>query len=714
MAESEVTLVFAALDEPWQGLLLVAGALAAALAAWRWYGPAPPGAWGAAARGCRALACALLVLLLGQPSAQWTTIASSPGGVLLAIDTSASMGRADATGGATRIAIAEQLRQQLLAEAEARRMRLAVHALDAAGSPLSEPPRAHEPSSPLGDAVVALVEQRRPEVLIIASDGRVTSGSSLAAAGERLRGRELRVFALALGSQRLDPELFIDEVLVNREAALDELEPVTVRLSARALPPEPLVVELAVDDETVDRVALEPPAEREQLQALTARLAATLRRRGPAQLAVRARCGQLERQQRLQVTVSERRLTALLLEREPRYELRYLREALKRDSGATVHAYLADPRWRRWGGEGPERLPLTAGELAPYDAIILGDLGAEAFRSSDLAALAAHVRTTGAGLILIPGESGAAASLAHSPLAELLPAELGDSAQLARGYREQRPRRLQRTALAASLGVLDSGGQPWEQLAPLLGAAALQPRPGSEVLATDQDGAALVVARSAGAGRVVLIGVDDCWRWRRGVGDRYLHRFHSQLLRFAAAARRPGSEPWRITVSPRRAAVGEPVVVDVQPAPGLELEAPEELTLRLSGPDDASLVVPAQRRGRGYSARLAAPAPGTWKISPASGLPSARVESGELTVLASDDERRDPRADPEALRAFAAALGGQVFTDPAALLAALPRDLAQSSAVVSQQGLWDTAWAFLLLLALLAAEWTIRRRQRLP
>lgn len=714
MADStSASLVFAALAAPWQGALLVALALAAAAAAWRWYGPQAPGWPGRIARACRAAASGLLVLALGLPAIAWTRQRVQPGTLLLAIDTSASMARADTAEGLPRIALANRLWERLKAEAEARRYRLAVHALDEGAAPLAAPPAASGATSPLGDALIALADAQRPDLLVVASDGRVTAGSSLAAAAERLRHRDLRAYVLITGSERLEPELFLDEVVANREAALDELEPVTVHLSARALA-GPITVELLLDGEAVDRAELAAPEDGEALQALTARLGVTLRRAGPARLLVRARAGGLERTQELAVVARERRLAVLLLDREPRYEMRYLREALKRDRSASVHAYLADPRWRRWGAEGPERLPLSGSDLAAYDAVILGDLGPEAFREADLAALAAHVRRNGAGLVLIPGEYGASAGLAQSPLAELLPARLADAAAIARGYREQRPRRLQRSALAEALGVLDSGGEPWERLAPLLGAAPLEPRPGSEVLASDQEGAALVVARAAGAGRVVLIAVDDTWRWRRGVGDRYLHRFHSQLLRFAAAARRVGSEPWRITVSPRRAAPGETVTIAVQPQPGLELEAPEALALRLSGPDGATLVVPALRHGRGFSARLAAPAPGAWKVAPAEGLPAERVEPGELTVLASDDERRDPRADPAALRAFAAALGGQATADPDALLAALPRDLAQHEVLTAQRGLWDTAGAFLLLLALLASDWAIRRAHRLP
>lgn len=714
---SESALTFARLGEPWQVAVLLFFAVGAAWAAWRWYGPRAPGWQGFAARSCRAAAMALLVLLIGAPALSRTETAVLPGEVVLAVDTSASMARADGNGGRTRSAVAADLAQRLAAEAGPRRMHLTVVAL-AEGAPPVDPAHLRDdgPASPLGDGVLAAALEKRPDVLVVASDGRVTAGTTLAAAAERLRGRDLRLAVLATGGDRLDPELLVDEVAVNREVALDELEPVTVRLSARALPPGPVHVTLAVDDEPLAKADIAPDAAADpsRLQALEARLGATFRKEGQSTVTVRAEAAGIVRTQSLRVTVRERRLGVLLLERQPRFELRYLREALRRDSGATLNAYLADGRWRRWGADGPDRLPLTAQDLQAYDAVILGDLGPDAFRDADLVALANHVRRGAAGLIVIPGEGGGTSLLQHGPLAELLPATLPEPTAIARGYLDQKPRRLMRTPIAESLGLLDSGGTPWAELAPLLGACPMEPRPGAEVLAADQDGAPLVVARAAGAGRVVMVGCDDIWRWRRGAGDRYLHRFHSQLLRYAAAGRRTGAQPWRLTTSPRRAAPGDAVAIDLVPSPGIDVDVPEAASVRLAGPDGAELVVALTRRGKGFAGRIDAPAAGTWTVTTASGPAPAMVESGELLVVPSEDERRDVRADRPALAAFATALGGQVFDDPAKLLAALPEDLGRAESSTAERGLWDTWWMLAAAVALLGLDWAIRRHNRLP
>jgi hypothetical protein len=101
-------------------------------------------------------------------------------------------------------------------------------------------------------------------------------------------------------------------------------------------------------------------------------------------------------------------------------------------------------------------------------------------------------------------------------------------------------------------------------------------------------------------------------------------------------------------------------------------------------------------------------------VQVAAGPPASQVEDGELAVVAPEDERRDPRADRAALAACAAACGGQVFDDPAPLLAALPADLGHGESTDDDRGLWDTGWTLALLCLLLAIDWAIRRRHRLP
>ena len=47
----------------------------------------------------------------------------------------------------------------------------------------------------------------------------------------------------------------------------------------------------------------------------------------------------------------------------------------------------------------------------------------------------------------------------------------------------------------------------------------------------------LLVTRTFGAGKVLFMGTDGAWRWRKGVEDKYHYRFWGQVVRWMAYQR---------------------------------------------------------------------------------------------------------------------------------------------------------------------------------
>jgi hypothetical protein len=745
---------FANLPAPWMVPLVLVVAIAFAWWGWRRYGPAPKGFAGTLARTCRALALALLVLAVAGPAWRRTTVTDLPYRIVVAVDRSASMARPDGPGGVPRIAAAAALARGLDQRQQADPLLAvewrAIGGVDGGGAIDPAALRAGTLSapggeSPLGDELDRAVAERRPDLLLVVTDGRVTAGSSLAATAGHWQARDLDVFTLATGTAAVSPELAIDEVVINRDAAKDEREPVTVRLSARALPagtaPIVTVAIPGADPVTVKAVPVPGPADGgddpARQQALEAHLEVTFTHEGPATVRITATVAGAAAgatvalpapaptpalsaaPQDIAVQVHDRRLTVLMLAQRPRFEERYLREALKRDRTMTLHAYLADGRWRRWGTEGPDVLPLSPEALAAYDVIIIGDIGPEALPEGDLQHLDQALRRSGAGLLWIPGETGAIAGFGTGAMAEDLPVTLPDAATIAAGYLDGRAHRLRRAPGVERLGLLEpaAGDIDWPQLPSLDGALPLSAaavRPGSEVLAEDQDANPLVITRACGAGRCVLVAVDDTWRWRRNAGDHYLHRFHSQLLRFAASGRRGGNRPWRVTVSPHRALPGETIELGLMPL-GQPEGAGSHVAVQLSQGDRHVVVaLDPVGAGEGSSAHIGAPGPGRWNVVVVSGVDPTLAEPAELVVVPAEDELRDPRVDLPGLQAFAAASGGQVFTDPAALLAALPKDLRRSDSSEADNPMWDGWTMLLVVVGLFTLEWGLRRTNRLP
>src|SRR5438067_10350536 len=112
-------------------------------------------------------------------------------------------------------------------------------------------------------------------------------------------------------------------------------------------------------------------------------------------------------------------------------------------------------------------------------------------------------------------------------------------------------------------------------------AAVEKNRPGSEVLAVHSSlrnsfgRLPLLVTRSAGTGKVLFMGTDSAWRWRRGVEDKFHYRFWSQVVRWMAHQRHLSEkEGLRLSYSPETPHVGDTVFLQgtVLDANGLPVE----------------------------------------------------------------------------------------------------------------------------------------------
>lgn len=267
------------------------------------------------------------------------------------------------------------------------------------------------------------------------------------------------------------------------------------------------------------------------------------------------------------IEVREEKLRVLIVESEPRWEFRYLRNALLRDPGVDVSCLLLHPQLSNIGGGGDDYLkefPSEVAELASYDVIFLGDVGLgvgvvagdaksigstrAGLSSEQCRQIAGLVQQQAAGLVLMPGPNGRQVSLIESELGRLYPVVLDDARPRGVGNATVGQFSLTsagRTSLLAELE--DDRAANWKRWADLPGfywhAAVIRPHAGSEVLAVHSETSnefgrlPLLVTRAVGAGKVLFMGTDSAWRWRRGVEDRYHYRFWGQVIRWMAYQR---------------------------------------------------------------------------------------------------------------------------------------------------------------------------------
>lgn len=272
------------------------------------------------------------------------------------------------------------------------------------------------------------------------------------------------------------------------------------------------------------------------------------------------------------LAIRKEELKVLLIDSFPRWEYRYLRNALERDPGVSVSCLLYHPDIEaKGGGRGYlEDFPANE-ELAKYDVIVLGDIGLapEQLTEENVAALRRQVASQASGLVLMPGFRGFQHTLLSSQLEDLYPVLL-DEAQ-PRGWGSATPGQFELTELGARSLLTrledteNANSEIWSSLPGFQWYAGVtRAKPGSEVLArhsseTNRYGRIpLIVTKTFGTGKILFMGTDGAWRWRKGVEDKYHYRFWGQVARWMAYQRNMASDDlMRLFYSPDRPQTGE-------------------------------------------------------------------------------------------------------------------------------------------------------------
>lgn len=267
------------------------------------------------------------------------------------------------------------------------------------------------------------------------------------------------------------------------------------------------------------------------------------------------------------ISIRKEQLKVLVIESYPRWEYRYLRNALERDAGVDVTCLLFHPKLSQVGGGRSyiKRFP-DARELSKFDVVFLGDVGVapEQLTVEQAQDLRQLVSAQAAGIVFIPGRTGAQDSLTGGPLADLYPVVLdpaipngvGSSVQGYFALTESGQR-----SLLTRLGDTDlDNSDVWRTLPGFFWYAGIKrAKVGTEILAVHDQAATvagrvpLIVTKTYGTGKVLFMGTDSAWRWRHGVEDKYHYRFWSQVARWMAYRRQMAqSESIRLFYSPDR------------------------------------------------------------------------------------------------------------------------------------------------------------------
>ena len=532
---------------PWA---LLFGAIVAAGAAFLYYrgreGELSKGRR-AALLGLRLAGFAFVLLVLAGPVSRTEETIRRGRPLTILLDTSGSMATEDAGGKARFVAA-----RDAIVEAAAKLGReydLRVYSFDrkpeflGSAASAGDAEVALEGASPkgaataLGEAIVDAAPRGRGGAEIVLSDGASNSGRAVSDAAQALSVRGVKVFAVPFGKAGR-PNVAVRRVLGPR--LLLKHEPsaffAEVVFTGAATGGSKVVLKQG------EKIVATAEAEASAAPALV-RLNFTPDGEGDITYTVEAAAFPTEENtadNRVERTVSiaKEKLKVLYVEEAPRWEYRFLKNAIVRDERLAPKMLLREADKEAAAAEYQvTKFPESRAEVFAFDVVVIGDVNPDFFLPKDIENLRAFVSEGGGGVLFIAGAAFDPLKYGARGIGELLPADASRTAAVPQGGFALTLTEAGVDNPALSLSTEEQAAF-WKTLPRVYWMLDMKPRAAGTVLAKTVPGdLAAIVEQPFGRGRTMIIGTDELWRWRRERGDRYLYRLWAQLVRYLGQRR---------------------------------------------------------------------------------------------------------------------------------------------------------------------------------
>ncbi len=337
------------------------------------------------------------------------------------------------------------------------------------------------------------------------------------------------------------------------------------------------------------------------------------------------------------IAIREEKLKVLVVESYPRWEYRYLRNALSRDPGIDLSCLLFHPGLSKPGGGNKDYIkafPKGLDELSKFDVVFLGDVGVEngQLTPEDCRQLKGLVEHQASGLVFMPGWDGRAVLAAGDRAGRPLPGRARLVAAGRLGLADPEPLRADRVgpaeppdqagrlaatrtprsgrACPGSSGTLRSSGP---RRAATSSASTRTPR-------TSRAGCRCSSPGPSAPGKVLFMGTDGAWRWRKGVEDKYHYRFWGQVVRWMAYQRNMAKgETMRLYYVPDQPRMDQTLTLHANVMePGGEPVRQGEVSARITAPSGKSETVRFRSDGEEwgtFTGRFDPQEPGKYKVT---------------------------------------------------------------------------------------------------
>ena len=584
-----------------------------------------------------------------------------------------------------------------------------------------------------------------PSAILLLSDGQTTDGEPLAKAAEFATRKGVPIYTVGLGNPEPARDLELTELLVDDVVFVDDLVRFQAKLQAHGFAGQEVTIRLRERD-----AKSQDPAAAREIESIRATVPPDGQSKHievghrPRQtgeityiLEVEPRPRELQAENnRIERTVNVRkeRLKVLLIDSEPRYEYRYLKNYLEREETIDLSVVLlsSDPEYSEQDRSALSTLPASRDELFGYDVVLIGDADPSFLSASQMQNLVEFVTEKGGGLLCIAGENFDPLSYKGTPLEILLPIELSEARNPTAVGTATTAFRPELTAEGRSSPIFRFGddeatsAQIWQNLPELFWSIeAPRKKPAALVLAehptlTGSEGKLpIILYQFVGAGKTMFHAVDDTWRWRFRVGDRYFGRFWIQTIRFLARSKLIGQKQAEIQTDRHRYQRNQPIQIRVRfPNPAI-------------APTGGEVSVLVERKGHGSRRLTLKLAPGSHNLFEGSlppeaegdytlRLPPPPVLEGPIPTTSFHVEppagelERTELNQPE-LSLAATTSGGKFYRPEAteALLNDLPKPQKVPLDTDPPIPLWNTWPVLALFLMLITAEWVLRKRNQM-
>ncbi len=621
------------------------------------------------------------------------------------------------------------------------------------------------PTTDLAGAIRHIIEKaqgRRLAAIILATDGQATHPTSMKDALDLARDRQIPIFPVRIGSTERRRDIDVGPLRAQETVFVNDVLAVEAQVTAQGLTQPTTVTVLLVDLRSGTTVAsrqlvLDPSQDSISVELQTRpSQTGTVRYRVevpplPGELTTENNAAQVD------VTILDDRLRILYVDGYPRYEYRYLKNALLREQTVDLSVLLieADEHFVQEGTDPIRRFPETPEELNRYDVVLFGDVNPRGgwLTGAQMNMLLDFVGNRGGGFGLVAGERSAPYRFLGTPLEKLLPIRIDPTflghydTTLPTGFRAQLTPEGQRSPIFRFTADRAESERFFTALPELFWLARTRgPKPGASVLLEHPTSRSafgpmpIVVTGRYGAGKLFFQATDDTWRWRRHTGellhDIYWVKVARELMPSSRVAQNrrlvlrtdrrvyPYGSPVQTQVeifdSQILAEQGEVIqIVATEPQASAYADSPSvDSNSSTMERGDAPAVVgrfdvhrlgPESNR---YEGTWIAPRPGRFVIKTADIAPrqGERIAWAPVRVERPDLESRRPEADHETLERIAAATGGRVVDlDRMEAVFGTIRDRSVQIPDDITEPLWDSKLVLILFAAMISMEWILRK-----